>query len=198
MKTHQRFEPPGVCLGSAQMDGAERDAAGAGLQTGSVRRHQRVRLHAAVRYVADERRALEQLCRYITRPALANERVQTNAAGQVVLKLKTPWRDGTTHLVISPLEFIQWLAAMMLRPRLHQPLTVSRPSISAVGCPVWVGQRRPRRRTHRLRVDLRTERPDCRRSRPAVAGQLRALASGRFRRPVSDCCVAAAYHRRCG
>jgi len=30
---------------------------------------------------------LEQLCRYIARPALANERVQTNAAGQVVLKL---------------------------------------------------------------------------------------------------------------
>ncbi len=49
---------------------------------------------------------LEQLCRYITRPALANERVRTNAAGQVVLKLKTPWRDGTTHLVMSPLEFM--------------------------------------------------------------------------------------------
>ena len=37
-------------------------------------------LHAAVRCGADDRRALEQLCRYITRPALANERVQTNAA----------------------------------------------------------------------------------------------------------------------
>ena len=61
-------------------------------------------LHAAVRCGADDRQALEQLCRYITRPALANERVQTNAAGQVVLKLKTPWRDGTTHLVMSPLE----------------------------------------------------------------------------------------------
>jgi hypothetical protein len=24
-----------------------------------------------------------------------------------VLKLKTPWRDGTTHLVMSPLEFMQ-------------------------------------------------------------------------------------------
>jgi len=36
-------------------------------------------------------------CRYITCPALANERVQTNTAGQVVLKLKTPWRDGTTQ-----------------------------------------------------------------------------------------------------
>ena len=54
-----------------------------------------------------------------TRPALANERVQTNAAGQVVLKLKTPWRDGSTHLVLSPLEFMQRLAALVQRPRLH-------------------------------------------------------------------------------
>ena len=54
-----------------------------------------------------------------SRPALANERVQTNAAGQVVLKLKTPWRDGTTHLVMSPLEFMQRLATLVPRPRLH-------------------------------------------------------------------------------
>ena len=32
-------------------------------------------LHAAVRSGADDRQALEQLCRYITRPAVANERV---------------------------------------------------------------------------------------------------------------------------
>ena len=70
-------------------------------------------LHAAVRCGADDRQALEQLCRYITRPAFANERVQTNAAGQVVLKLKTPWRDGTTHLVMSPLELMQRLAALV-------------------------------------------------------------------------------------
>jgi len=62
-------------------------------------------LHAAVRCGANDRQALEQLCHDITRPALANERVQTNAAGQVVLKLKTAWRDGTAHLVMSPLEF---------------------------------------------------------------------------------------------
>ncbi len=76
-------------------------------------------LDAAVRCGADDREALEQLCRYITRPALANERVQTNAGGQVVLKLKTPWRDGTTHLIMSPLEFMQRLAALVPRPRLH-------------------------------------------------------------------------------
>ena len=76
-------------------------------------------LHAAVRCAADDRRALEQLCRTITRPALADERVQCNAAGQVVLKLKTPWRDGTTHQGTPPLEFMQRLAALVPRPRLH-------------------------------------------------------------------------------
>ena len=29
-----------------------------------------------------------------------------NAAGQVVLRLKTAWRYGTTHIVMSPLEFM--------------------------------------------------------------------------------------------
>ena len=33
--------------------------------------------------------------------------MQLNDAGQVELKLKTPWCDGTTHLVMSPLEFLQ-------------------------------------------------------------------------------------------
>ena len=43
--------------------------------------------HAAVRVEAHDRKRLEQLCRYITRPALSDERVQLNAAGQVALKL---------------------------------------------------------------------------------------------------------------
>jgi Putative transposase len=76
-------------------------------------------LHAAVRCHANERLKLERLCRYITRPALANDRVKINAKGQVELKLKTPWRDGTTHHVMSPLEFMQRLAALVPRPRLH-------------------------------------------------------------------------------
>ena len=59
-------------------------------------------LHAAVRCAARERNKLERLCRYITRPALANDRVRCNEMGQVVLRLKTPWRDGTTHQVMSP------------------------------------------------------------------------------------------------
>ena len=53
-------------------------------------------LHAGVRCAADDRRGLEQLCRYITRPAISNERLSVNRAGQVVLKFKTAWRDGTS------------------------------------------------------------------------------------------------------
>ena len=62
---------------------------------------------------------LRRLCRYITRPALGHKRLRRTPAGEVVLQLKTPYRDGTTHLVMSPLEFLQRLAALVQRPRLH-------------------------------------------------------------------------------
>jgi hypothetical protein len=76
-------------------------------------------LHAEVCCAAHQRKKLEHLCRYITRPAIANERLALNRAGQMVLTLKTPYRDGTTHIVMSPLEFMQRLAALVPRPRLH-------------------------------------------------------------------------------
>jgi len=76
-------------------------------------------LYAAVRCGAHQRKELERLCRYITRPAIANERLQRSPAGQVVLQLKSPWRDGTTHIVMSPLQLMQRLAALVPRPRLH-------------------------------------------------------------------------------
>jgi hypothetical protein len=62
---------------------------------------------------------IARLMKLLTRPALSEERIQVNAAGQVQLELKTPWRDGTTHLVLSPLAFLQRLAALVPRPRLH-------------------------------------------------------------------------------
>jgi hypothetical protein len=45
--------------------------------------------------------------------------LQRNRADDVVLQLKTPYQDGTTHIVMSPLEFLQRLAALVPRPRLH-------------------------------------------------------------------------------
>ncbi len=46
-------------------------------------------LHAALCVQVHERERLEQRGRYVTRPALSDERVQLNAAGRVELKLKT-------------------------------------------------------------------------------------------------------------
>ncbi|MFN8874537.1 MAG: transposase [Brevundimonas sp.] len=63
---------------------------------------------AAVRVEAHDRKRLEQLCRFITRPALSDERVRLNTAGQVALKLKMPWRDGTTHLVLRRGATVLW------------------------------------------------------------------------------------------
>jgi hypothetical protein len=84
-------------------------------------------LHAAVRCGAHQRKELERLCRTVTRPALANERFKQDGAGDVVLQLKSAWRDGTTHLKMSPLEFMQrlvlrnqlskWLATRSIRLR---------------------------------------------------------------------------------
>jgi len=39
-----------------------------------------------------------------------------SGAGDFVLQLKSAWRDGTTHIKMSPLEFMQRLAALVPRP----------------------------------------------------------------------------------
>jgi hypothetical protein len=75
-------------------------------------------LHAATVCEARQRNKLEKLCRYITRPAIANERLSINAPGQIVYKFKQPFRDGTTHVVLDPPDFIARLAALVPRPTL--------------------------------------------------------------------------------
>ena len=120
--------------------------------------------------LARKRQRLEQLCRYITRPALANERVQCNSAGQVVLKLKTPWHDGTTHIVMSPLEFMQRLAALVPRPRLHlirfhgvlAPNAKLRAQVVPAGCT-------------RLPAERNSPRPVCAHTRPVRMSWARLL-----------------------
>lgn len=76
-------------------------------------------LNCAVACQPHQRDRLERLCRYITRPALCLERLSTNAAGQVVYQLKNPYRDGTTHVLFSPEDFIARLAALVPRPRIN-------------------------------------------------------------------------------
>jgi hypothetical protein len=76
-------------------------------------------LHAAVYCKPWERAKLEMLCRYITRPAVAEERLELQPSGDILLRLKTPYSDGTSHLLFSGVEFVEKLAALIPPARVH-------------------------------------------------------------------------------
>jgi len=93
-------------------------------------------LHAGVAAARHERQKLERLCRYdvqgstsvargrkpgatITRPAIAEPRLSLTPSGNVRYQLKTPYRDGTTHVIFEPLDFMARLAALVPRPRVN-------------------------------------------------------------------------------
>jgi hypothetical protein len=76
-------------------------------------------LHAGVAARADQRQKLERLCRCISRPAIAEQRLSLTPNGNVGYQLKTPCRDGTTHVIFEPLDFIARLAALVPKPRVN-------------------------------------------------------------------------------
>jgi len=76
-------------------------------------------LHAGVSAKAHQRDKLERLCRYISRPPVAGHRLSLTTSGKVCYELKTPYRDGTTHVVFDPLDFISKLAALVPSPRVN-------------------------------------------------------------------------------
>ena len=76
-------------------------------------------LHAGTVCEPWQRPKLERLCRYITRPPIATKRLSVDAQGRVVYRYKQPFRDGSTHVVLEPLDFIARLAALVPRPRLN-------------------------------------------------------------------------------
>ncbi len=76
-------------------------------------------LHAAVRVPAGQRDRLERVCRYALRPPVAGARLQVAADGHVVLQLRHPWADGTTHVAFTPTAFLERLAVVVPRPRVN-------------------------------------------------------------------------------
>jgi hypothetical protein len=70
-------------------------------------------LHAGVAAEAEERGKLERLCRYISRPAVATERLSRTAQGHIRYALKTPYRDGTTHVRASAMRWAQRLKRVL-------------------------------------------------------------------------------------
>jgi len=76
-------------------------------------------LHAGVTAKAHQRDKLERLCRYISRPAVSEKRLSLTSTGKVRYELKTPYRNGTTHVIFEPIDFIARLAALVPKPRVN-------------------------------------------------------------------------------
>jgi hypothetical protein len=76
-------------------------------------------LHAGTVCEAHQRSKLERLCRYITRPPIATKRLTVDDRGRVIYRYKRPFRDGSTHVVLEPLDLMARLAALVPRPRLN-------------------------------------------------------------------------------
>ena len=90
-----------------------------GAKQGLVVKNSGFSLHAGVAMAGTERDKIEKLCRYITRPAVALERLSLSPSGQVIYTLKKPYDDGTTAISMSPIELMERLAALVPRPKIH-------------------------------------------------------------------------------
>jgi len=87
--------------------------------TGAVAEVGGVNVHAKVRVEGWDRRGLERLCRYIARPPLALERLSEHGDGRLRYTLKSRWRDGTSAVLLEPLDLIARLCALIPAPRFH-------------------------------------------------------------------------------
>lgn len=76
-------------------------------------------LNARVWIAHNQRKKLEQLIRYMARGPIAQERMSETYTGQILYKLKTPWKNGVTHFSYSGLDFIARLVALIPPPRMN-------------------------------------------------------------------------------
>jgi len=76
-------------------------------------------LNAKVVISGCDTKKLEKLIRYMSRGPIATKRLTEFYPNGLLYELKTPWRDGTTHVSFTPLEFISRLVALIPPPGLN-------------------------------------------------------------------------------
>ena len=72
------------------------------------------------RVSAHDRQGLERLLRYCARPPFAADRLEEIDAQRLIYHLLKPCPDGRTDLILSPLELIDRIAALVPPPRQHR------------------------------------------------------------------------------
>lgn len=78
-------------------------------------------LHASEATDADDRDGLERTLRYMGRPPLSANRLTKAPDGKnLILTLKTPWRDGSSKILMTPFDLLERLVALIPPPRKNQ------------------------------------------------------------------------------
>ncbi|MCP5068580.1 MAG: IS91 family transposase [bacterium] len=106
-----------------RVDPVELEEGGADAATAAPERCVReggMSLHADVSVPARDRRRLERLARYALRPPVCLDRLEAQPDGRLSYKLKTQWRDGTTHILMERRELLERLSPLIPPPRAHQ------------------------------------------------------------------------------
>ena len=76
-------------------------------------------LQAAVRMRAGNREGLETLCRYVLRPSFAAERLEQLPDRRIAYGFRRRWEDGSSHVIFTPMELMEKLAALIPPPWHH-------------------------------------------------------------------------------
>lgn len=79
--------------------------------------YERFNLHASVHLAAHDDLARERLCRYLTRPAFSLARLRVRRDGNVSYRVKKASRGRVTERVMTPVETLARLAALVPPPR---------------------------------------------------------------------------------
>ncbi|MCP4607106.1 MAG: hypothetical protein GY845_00125 [Planctomycetes bacterium] len=112
-------------------------------------------MHAATLIAPCDEAGLERLCKYVSRSLLAHGSLRKLSDDEYAFKLKTPWSDGTGHIILSPFELIEKLSALVPSPRVALLARTFRLDLET--CPNCGGHMRivathaDRRRCHRPR-----------------------------------------------
>lgn len=76
-------------------------------------------LHCNTATNTHARDRLEHLIEYIARGPLSNEHLEESSDRKIRLKLKTYWKNGASHLLLSPQQLLEKLAAIISPPKSH-------------------------------------------------------------------------------
>lgn len=93
--------------------------------------------------------------------------------GRIALRLKTPWHDGTTHVLFEPLDFVAKLAALVPRPRKNLVLYHGVLSANAA----W---------RSRVTSHGRAQKAACNETAPAAEDKLASAAGPAMTRPACE------------